>query len=717
MEVQELYARGERLLKGGDCSQAEEVLAAVVRARPDHACAHHLLGKARAGLGRWEEAEALQRRSCELDPSLGWNAFTLAELLQERGAWEEAQLAFEAASKSLPKQPWIQERARRLARRLEWETTRGEPRFSLEQLVQMIWLLRPDLRQQYAGDQDELWIWLLLEGPQEYLGAVVLRDDLIAHLRRQGLLNPAVLTPLGLPKGVEPPISRLLQAIWLQQRHLRSRFDLETLAGRVGLFWWFVLEAVEHYQLQALLGEAELDYLHAAEMPQVGARSVPRLALAVRRHLGKTIADEQLHDWFFETAVRQFQLGELLCDRRIAAWGIPVAGLSRRVQRPASLPVHPVSTASLPFGVNVIGYAEGQLGIGEDLRMAVQALDSAGVPCSVVNVNPDPSIDCADRSVSERISDQMPYACNLFCLTGIETARVAISETVPLMLPGRVNIGAWPWEFARWPAHWAVAYSLVDEIWAGSVFSAQAYKSDDALPVEFMPMVVDVTPSAGLTRADFGLPEADYLFVFAFDCSSSMRRKNPWAVLQAFQLAFPVDGAHDVGLVVKVMRASSDHPAYQRLRYSAAADPRIHLIEETLPRAAVLDLYRCCDGFVSLHRSEGFGRAIAEAMFLGKAVIATAYSGNLDFCEPSTALLIPFVLQPLWPGEYPEADGLFWADPDLSAAAEAMRRCAERCWRPDDAAVCELKSRYSAVAVGANYKDRLESLLLKSYSC
>ena len=699
MNVEAFYERGEALLKAGQWQAAAEAFTVVVRHWPQHGCAHHLLGKAQAQLGDCAAAEALQSRSCSLDPALGWNWFALAELLQERGAWAEAQEAFAAAAEALPQQRWIADRARRLKRRLMWEAMRevaGEPRFSLEQLIQIVWQLRPDLRQRFAGDQEELWIWLLLEGPQEYLGAVVLRDALMERLRTDGLLSPACLKPLAVPPGLEPPISQLLLAIWFQERHLQRRFDLDTLAGRLGLFWWFVLEAVEHYQLLPLLGRAEHDYLQAPELIAADLPAVPRLARATRRLAGVSVPDAELSHWFHGTAVRQFQLGDLLAQPPVSA-----------VPRPALIQATP---PSLPFGVNVIGYAEGQLGIGEDLRMAVQALDAVDVPCSVYNVNPDRAIDCSDRSVSDRISDELPYRFNLFCLTGIETARVGVTDTLPLMLPGRVNIGAWPWEFSRWPAHWAGAYSMVDEIWASSAFAVQAYRADGAVPVEWMPMVVDVSPTAGLTRADFNLPDGCYLFVFAFDCSSSLRRKNPWAVLEAFQRAFPPGCDADVGLVVKVMRGQLRQPAYRRLRQRASADPRIHLIEQTLPRPALLDLYRSCDAFVSLHRCEGFGRAIAEAMLLGKAVVTTAYSGNLDFCSEDTALLVPAGLKPVLPDEYPEAQGMEWAEPDLPEAMIALRRCHGGLWQPVPSSVQAMAERYAAHGVGQLYRRRLEQL-------
>ncbi len=679
MNVQQLYERGEAHLQAGAWLPAAQAFQAVVERLPQHGCAHHLLGKAQVGLGAMDAAEALQRRSCALDPGLGWNWFALGELCQQRGALQEAQEAFEQAGSALPQQRWILERARRLERRLTWEQTRqlpGEPRFGLEALVQIVWQLRPDLRERFTGEPEAVRLWLLLEGAEEYLAAVVLRDSLLEVFRPLAE-QPAPLPDLfvGALRAVQPPISQLLLEIWHQQEDLQRRFDLDTLAGRVGLFWWYVIEAVDRHQLQALLCATELAYLQEPVDPNASV-PVMRLAQAARRFAGQEVNDVGV-------------LEPQRCDGVIqaAAWREP-----------------------LGFGVNVIGYAQGQLGIGEDLRMAVQALDAAGVPCSVYNVQPDASIDCQDHSVSGRVTRQLPYRFNLFCLTGIETARVAVTDYLPMMLPGYVNIGYWPWEFARWPAHWRVAYHMVDEVWASTRFTADAYRSDGVVPVELMPMLVDVSATGGRVRADFGLPSSRFLFIFSFYCGSSLRRKNPWGVIEAFQRAFPLADGADVGLVVKVMRGNPKQAAYRRLLQRARADARITLMEDTLPREVLLDLYRACDAYVSLHRCEGFGRGIAEAMLLGKPVIATAYSGNLDFCTQDTALLVPAALRKVLPGDYPEAQGMDWAEPDVEAAAEAMRRCALAGWKPEGAAVQRMADTYSAQRVGHNYRQRLECL-------
>jgi len=214
-------------------------------------------------------------------------------------------------------------------------------------------------------------------------------------------------------------------------------------------------------------------------------------------------------------------------------------------------------------------------------------------------------------------------------------------------------------------------------------------------------------------RARFGLPDNRFLFVFSFDVLSSFPRKNPTACIASFKRAFP-RGDEPVGLVVKVMRAPNDNPIWRAMLAEAARDKRIRVISETLSRGGVLDLYRACDCFVSLHRAEGFGRGIAEAMMLGKPVIVTGYSGSLDFATPATAALVDYRRTALAAGDYPFGAGQNWAEPDVDHAAWWMRALAtrpdlrQRLARLGQISVTEA---YSPAAVGAAYAAGLAPLL------
>lgn len=367
----------------------------------------------------------------------------------------------------------------------------------------------------------------------------------------------------------------------------------------------------------------------------------------------------------------------------LQAHGLAELGLQQvsgdALQRPAS----PRAWRERPFGVNLFGHVFSQFGVGEDVRMAAQALEAAGVPFALIDVPPGPGIAQGDRSLEHRVGTQAPYAFNLFCMAAPEHARYRAMQGTTLT-EGRYNIGYWPWELALWPAPWQPLFGLVDEVWASSRHTLAAVQAaaPSHLPCRLMPMAVAVGDVAdhGAGRAGarrhFGLPPSAYLFCFAFDLNSSIHRKNPQACVDAFLAAFPAAscGQAQVGLVIKVQPPSRPHAAWQGLKALAEKDDRLHIIEATLPRPELMALYACCDCFVSLHRAEGFGRGMAEALLLGLQVVATGYSGNIDFCHGPQASLVPFDLHEIANGQYPFGDGQVWADVSPQGAAESLVR-------------------------------------------
>ena len=203
-----------------------------------------------------------------------------------------------------------------------------------------------------------------------------------------------------------------------------------------------------------------------------------------------------------------------------------------------------------------------------------------------------------------------------------------------------------------------------------------------------MPPVVDLgnaapplTESAKAeARNYFGLDPNAVLFAFGFDLNSMIARKNPQAVLEAFQNAF-VDAPqseYNVGLVIKTFPPRRPEPLWDELKEIASADSRITIIEADLDREGILALYGCCDVFVSLHRSEGLGLGLAEALQLGLDIIATDYGGNADFCTGPLAHPIDYKLIPVNQGEYPHYEGMVWAEPNLQQASAVMRQVAQK---------------------------------------
>ena len=328
------------------------------------------------------------------------------------------------------------------------------------------------------------------------------------------------------------------------------------------------------------------------------------------------------------------------------------------------------------FGVNVFGYANGELGIGEDVRQVALALKQAGMPVCIINFQPGKNISQADRSADHLVVKDPKYGINLFCMTGNEHTRYVCENGLDLV-QGRYNIGLWPCELHDWPASCWHAYGCVDEIWGISKHAAHAHRHAAPRPVIPMTLPVTLGPVGSQTRKDFGLLEGAYLYFFAFDINSNAARKNPEGLIEAFQKAYPLGSSEKVGLVLKISHPETGCKLWSRIRKAAARDQRIHLVEKTMRRPELLALFNACDCLVSLHRAEGFGRCIAEALLLAKQVVTTGYSGNLDFCQEPRVALVKHRMVPLSKGDYMWGEGQEWAEPDLDHAAQQMRSVRE----------------------------------------
>jgi glycosyltransferase involved in cell wall biosynthesis len=380
----------------------------------------------------------------------------------------------------------------------------------------------------------------------------------------------------------------------------------------------------------------------------------------------------------------------------------------------------PVQTwTQRPFGVNLFGYASEALGIGEDLRTVHTALSSAGIPVKVVDIQRQHS-DEPLRQQARCLPDQLaPYAFNIVCLTAEEQGRVLL-ELGLAVFQEHYTIGYWPWELSRWPQVWQPLLGLADEVWASSAHTHGALQT--ALGERNMPKLQQFPlPLEHLEplsaeerrhwRQTFELPAAAPLVVCSFDGRSSYGRKNPWGAIDAFQQALPLDS--EARLVIKTMHAGLAEQQWQQLQARVQADPRLLLIDAVLPREPLLGLYGCCDVLLSLHRAEGYGRVLAEALLLGLDVIATGYGGNSDFCIGPLAHPVDFTLLPVLPDDYPHAEGQVWAEPDQAQASALLQsvlaqRAADpnRCFGKSPA----YRPLFSPKAIGQRYAKRLQQI-------
>ena len=375
----------------------------------------------------------------------------------------------------------------------------------------------------------------------------------------------------------------------------------------------------------------------------------------------------------------------------------------------------PDAPKNLSRGVNVIGYAYGQLGIGEDARMATKSLHSRGINAALINFAPGDNIPQRDMSMSNHVRSDIVYNVSIFCLTAIETARY-FAKNGSRHFSSTFNVGYWPWELEEWPDEWRHIFTLVDEVWASSMHTYKSIFSYSTVPVSHVPMAVAIPRASNLTRKDFDLPTNARLFLFSFDLNSSAKRKNPAACVDAFLLAFPDKNQQDasaVGLVIKVHPPTDYNEEWEKLKLLRISDPRIHIIESTLVREDLVALYKNCDCFISLHRAEGFGRNIAESMLLGTPVIATGYSGNLDFTNNTNSYIVGYQDILLDEDDYPYGSKKFWAEPDITEAAGKIREVIDNPEKYNliaSNAKKQIERQYNLDSVGERYRLELSRI-------
>ncbi|WP_299340430.1 glycosyltransferase family 4 protein [uncultured Pseudoxanthomonas sp.] len=326
-------------------------------------------------------------------------------------------------------------------------------------------------------------------------------------------------------------------------------------------------------------------------------------------------------------------------------------------------------------GVNVVGYLRAQFGLGESARNYARALRAAGVPVALVDI--DLSLPHArdERSLDEYIGSSLPHPVTLLFVNPDYLQQALVKLGHPHKRCGYL-IGCWFWELERLPLEWRDSLSQVDEVLVATAFIEAAVREASTKPILRVPLPLPAMRDSGLQRCDFGIDSDAFVFLFSFDFASWIDRKNPMAVIRAFRHAFPA-GRNDVLLVIKSSNGYRLPHWFRELVFEAGNDPRVLLRDEVIDKVHVTALQRCADAYVSLHRAEGFGLGMAESMAMGKPVLATGWSGNLEFMDAECAGLIDYSLVPVPEAAYPGSAGQRWAEPDEEHAAHWMQRLAD----------------------------------------
>lgn len=323
-------------------------------------------------------------------------------------------------------------------------------------------------------------------------------------------------------------------------------------------------------------------------------------------------------------------------------------------------------------GINLIGNIKAEMGLGQSCRLLADMILKCGCQLSVYNTNTNHNVKKRDASFDEYISDKLPYGVNIFHVNPAELGKVFMQ--MPWAWEGRYNIAFWLWELEEFPREWYAYCDLFDEIWVPSQFVAGSIRKITDVPVRVIPYFMTVSFERGITRNNFGLPENKFLFLVMFDVNSTLGRKNPLGAVRAFKQAFsPKD--ERVGLVIKVN--NTDIKKIAILKKELKGYRNVYLITETLKKERLNCLIACADVFVSLHRAEGFGLVMAEAMMLGTPSIATDWSANVEFMDAESACMVGYRLIKNPANEDLYKKGCIWAEPDCGQAAAYMIRLVE----------------------------------------
>lgn len=360
------------------------------------------------------------------------------------------------------------------------------------------------------------------------------------------------------------------------------------------------------------------------------------------------------------------------------------------------------------FGVNMSGFFNAEIGFGEAIRSNLNALKKVGVPAKPINFNQNVRNRLNDTSVvfEDNVNN---YPVNIVHLN-IDAILSFLQEKSSEYFNGKYNIGYWAWEMEEFPDVYAEYFKFYDEIWTCSRYCLDSMSLKSSIPIINIPHPIDIKTDDIDPNFETGIDGDCFNFLFIFDYNSLIERKNPIGLIDAYEKAFGVNN-QKVKLILKTSLSNQHSKSKKKVIERIGNNKSIIYREEMLRRGELLTLINKADCYISLHRSEGFGLTIAEAMALGKPVIATGYSGNLDFTNVNNSFLVKYkmVKHEVDLSVLPKNN--YWSEPDTDHAAELMKFVFEN----QDHAVEigrkakeDIQTYFSLEAIGTKMKTRLD---------
>ena len=349
------------------------------------------------------------------------------------------------------------------------------------------------------------------------------------------------------------------------------------------------------------------------------------------------------------------------CKRAYINWS------TKRLKR---IKIKPFERELYPKGINLIGPIQDQTGLGQSCRLLANALDAADIPHNIIEYHSSKHRAAIDHTFDDRISNEQKYGINIFHINAHEFTQ-AFQHFGKEYWDYHYNIGFWLWELEEFPEEWVGCIDILDEIWTPAEFVSNAIRKVTDKPVKTVPYIIEAPTDPKYDRKYFGLPEDKFLYLMMYASDSMMERKNPVGALQAFKKAFDKND-DSVGLVIKLNGKNQEDIDY----ISSFLDgyKNIYFMTDCLTKVEVNSLVKDVDVFVSLHRAEGFGLVMAEAMKNGVPCIATDWSANTEFMNNEVSCMVPYKEISTDRAIGPYRKGISWAEPDVRVAADYMRK-------------------------------------------
>lgn len=347
--------------------------------------------------------------------------------------------------------------------------------------------------------------------------------------------------------------------------------------------------------------------------------------------------------------------------------------LKRNTEKFSNLHIEPMNREKYADGINLIGNIRGDSGLGQSCRLVADIILASGISMTIKNYYTSDRYSMSNTDYDRYINNDNPYNINIFHINAHECT-TAFMDMGREVWDGRYNIAYWLWELEEFPEEWIGCMDLFDEIWTPAEFISRCLRKYTDKPVITVPYCVTAPVDERYDRTYFRLPEDKFLFLMMFDSESVSERKNPKSVLKAFKTAFSKSD-REIGIVVKINEYKQEDIDY--IHKELEGYENVYVLTETLSKVQVNSLIKAVDVYISLHRAEGFGLVMAEAMLVGTPVIATNWSANTEFMNADAACMVNYKLVEIEKDIGPYKAGNRWAEPDIEEASGYMKKLSE----------------------------------------